>query len=303
LQTGLDVLVDLHPIGMVPRYDCPRLVEDSTFPAYVELARALGSVLTRFDATKVAFEPFNEPCLPPNAAGDQRWNGMMRRLHDAVRQAAPKIKVVVAGSRWGQHVGMITLDPKPYAGSNVIFTFHYYNPFEFTHQGVPLDPNSPLPRSLTRGIPYPARPDQLPSFMAQFENRFAQAAIPGDGKARFLAAGRRLLEEYFNGGASPSRIERDFDQVADWARTNRIAPSRIYLGEFGVVARVADSCVNAAPLANERLAWLRDVRSRAEAYGFAWAYWALSANCSGMQLVKERSNSLDEAVLDALGVR
>jgi hypothetical protein len=46
---------------------------------------------------------------------------------------------VVYGHHWGDNIGtdFTSLDPTPYLGDiNVLFTFHYYDPFAFTGQGL-----------------------------------------------------------------------------------------------------------------------------------------------------------------------
>lgn len=300
-QAGLDAVADLHPIGMVPQYGCTRLMSDDFFPRYVELARSVALLLLRFDAARIAFEPINEPCLSSNPDGDRKWSRMMLRLHDAIREVAPTMLLVVAGNRWGSFGGLASVETQSYAGSNVVFTFHYYAPFEFTHQGVALDTANPQPRSLTYGLRYPARSADAIAFKSMYLQRVAEAAIPEAERLKAKEVGLRLLDKYFAGSGSRSGIDKDFRVARNWVVSNRIHPARIYVGEFGVVGPAKHSCLQGIPTPEDRVEWVRDVREAAETAGFGWSYWALSANCTGMQLVQSYdAGTLDPIITKAL---
>jgi len=89
------------------------------------------------DTFHVAFEPLNEPqnC----AEGTTAWDAAQLSLYHQVRTLRRAIKFVVYGHHWGDNVGtdFTSLDPTPYLGDiNVLFTFHYYDQFAFTGQGL-----------------------------------------------------------------------------------------------------------------------------------------------------------------------
>jgi hypothetical protein len=89
------------------------------------------------DTFHVAFEPLNEP--PNCAEGTTAWDAAQLSLYHQVRTLRRAIKFVVYGHHWGDNVGtdFTSLDPTPYRGDiNVLFTFHYSDPFAFTGQGL-----------------------------------------------------------------------------------------------------------------------------------------------------------------------
>ena len=89
------------------------------------------------DTFHVAFEPLNEP--PNCAEGTTAWDAAQLSLYHQVRTLRRAIKFVVYGHHWGDNVGtdFTSLDPTPYRGDiNVLFTFHYCDPFAFTGQGL-----------------------------------------------------------------------------------------------------------------------------------------------------------------------
>ena len=96
---------------------------------------------------KYFFEIYNEP-LPAIS------NGNLHTLMDSVlitiRNMVPEHSVIIGGNEWNSINGL--LNTIPYADSNIIYTFHSYDPFSFTHQGMswtdpPYFPATPFPNN------------------------------------------------------------------------------------------------------------------------------------------------------------
>lgn len=79
---------------------------------------------------RLAFELLNEP---NGAMTDAKWSASVPALLAAVRESNPKRAVIVGPGHWNSIDALPTLD-LPAADPNLIVTFHYYSPFEFTHQ-------------------------------------------------------------------------------------------------------------------------------------------------------------------------
>jgi endoglucanase len=79
----------------------------------------------------VAFELLNEPFGKLDAA---TWNAFFPELLAIVRQTNPTRIVVVGPTSWNSLKELPTL--KLPADPNLLVTFHYYEPFHFTHQGA-----------------------------------------------------------------------------------------------------------------------------------------------------------------------
>lgn len=79
----------------------------------------------------VAFELLNEPHDKLDAA---TWNAMIPELLAIVRPSNPMRIVVVGPTSWNalRELPNLRLPPDP----NLLVTFHYYDPFHFTHQGA-----------------------------------------------------------------------------------------------------------------------------------------------------------------------
>jgi endoglucanase len=79
----------------------------------------------------VAFELLNEPHAKLDAAN---WNALFGELLGIVRRTNPTRIVVVGPTSWNsfKELPSLKLPDDP----NLLVTFHYYDPFHFTHQGA-----------------------------------------------------------------------------------------------------------------------------------------------------------------------
>ena len=77
------------------------------------------------------FEPLNEPNgnLTP-----ELWNAWVPEVLSIIRETNPDRTVLIGTPEWGGLGGLPKLEI-PY-DDNIILTIHYYNPFNFTHQGA-----------------------------------------------------------------------------------------------------------------------------------------------------------------------
>src|SRR5437868_2469280 len=73
-----------------------------------------------------------------------------------IRSVAPNHTIIACGARWSGLEDLLPL--QPLALANIIYTFHDYEPFAFTHQGATwTDPTvQPL-----RNVPYPSTPENI----------------------------------------------------------------------------------------------------------------------------------------------
>src|SRR5439155_14989569 len=63
------------------------------------------------------------------------WFPVRQRLVQSIRAAAPRHTIVAGGPNWSSLDGLLM--SRPLRDDNVVYTFHFYEPFEFTHQGAP----------------------------------------------------------------------------------------------------------------------------------------------------------------------
>lgn len=91
---------------------------------------------------KVYFELLNEPhgAFSGNAA---LWNDLLAKALAVVRKSNPSRAVIVGPNSWNSinSLEQLELPDDP----NIIVTVHFYDPFEFTHQGAEwVNPSPPI---------------------------------------------------------------------------------------------------------------------------------------------------------------
>jgi endoglucanase len=68
------------------------------------------------------------------AEGCDDWQSLALRAGQAIRSIDPASTLIVEPPDWGSASGFV--DFQPLGLSNVVYSFHIYDPHQFTHQGV-----------------------------------------------------------------------------------------------------------------------------------------------------------------------
>ncbi len=286
----LNVIVDLHPTSRNPMYTPERLWDGAgalVFRRYVEIVGDVAGVIADMDG--VAFELMNEPQAYGVGAA-YRWQEMNQRLVNSARTQAPDLPLILSGGLGGRHLGLLNF--RPVDDPRIIYTFHYYAPLTFTHQGAIDDA-----RFISK-LPWPASESSLNNELRAATQRI-NAELPASQRARAIETARSELREYFENDRGEAAIADAFGSVARWADQHGIPRGAILLGEFGVV-RFHRQYQGAQE--RHRTHWLRAVRTEAERLGFGWSVWAYRGD-GGMALVDEESVlAFDQPSLRALGL-
>jgi endoglucanase len=155
---GLVVVLNYH--------DESRAMEGSAaaVESFARVWTALAGHFARTDPACLLLEVLNEPVFDARSAA---WFPIRRRLVETIRAAAPRHTIVAGGPHWSSLDGLLM--SRPLEDPNVLYTFHFYEPYEFTHQGAPWAPDPP--RGLS-GVPYPASARRA----RRVEQRIASAA-------------------------------------------------------------------------------------------------------------------------------
>jgi hypothetical protein len=294
----LSVIVDLHPNGATHYFNPRNLMrapDDPLFVRFLGVVRDVAAGLARFDPSGVAFEPLNEP---PQGCAAVAWPVMQAAIVRAARASASRLTLVVTGACGSMIAGLEALDPKSIGDDNVIYTFHFYEPYVFSHQGAPWMTGEPMYHYLN-AVPWPSSAGTRETTRAAVARRMAaDTTTPAATRRQIAATIDRVLAQYFDARPDRRYIERFFRRVSAWADRHAIDRNRILLGEFGALR--TDQRYVAAP-APDRARYIRDVRETAESLGMPWAFWNFF---DGMGLTSDDElRELDPAVTAALGLR
>ncbi|MEI6715618.1 MAG: cellulase family glycosylhydrolase [Verrucomicrobiota bacterium] len=277
IDAGFSVLFDLHPVGVNPDYAPLKLVESinsPTFKAYADLVEVLAGSFAQLDANRFAFELMNEPWLDTQEEV-ARWQAMMELLHTRARKGSATLPLVLTGAQWGDRKALMRLDLKPFKNSNVLYTFHYYDPHTFTHQGVEGDEAEFL-----AGLNWSISQDNLKKVREQAYRRIEGTKNSSKEIKQIKDVTTKLLKDYELTAHDQTRVRSDFEALSKWATSEGIPVQRIFLGEFGCVASA-----HKVPVGASHSVWLRSIRETAEAFGFPWALWAYKGY-GGMGLIE-----------------
>ncbi len=138
-EEGILVLVDLHcpPGGRAEGGTC-RLFQDKKYQDY--FLEIWPTIALRYkDAPNVyAFDLLNEAVEGAVAPGLMNWRDLATEATRRIRAVDPDRAVVFEPSPWGAAAGFDALEPLPL--EKVIYSFHMYEPFQFTHQTLYNNP-------------------------------------------------------------------------------------------------------------------------------------------------------------------
>jgi endoglucanase len=81
----------------------------------------------------VYFEILNEPNGVLSLGGT--WNSLLAETVQLIRETNPRRTIIVGPANWNSLSDLSRLE-LPQQERNLIITFHYYQPFQFTHQGA-----------------------------------------------------------------------------------------------------------------------------------------------------------------------
>ena len=125
LEEGLAVVLDFHEFTAMGR--APLELKDK----FLAFWRQIGVRYSGYPET-VLFELLNEPHgqLTP-----ELWNRFLREALEVVRRSNPDRVVVIGPANWNSIHYLEKLDLPP-EDRQIIATVHYYEPFQFTHQGA-----------------------------------------------------------------------------------------------------------------------------------------------------------------------
>ena len=232
---------------------------------FTMLWEKLATHLSQRDPERFFFELMNEGQM-----GDSyRWLGIQTQVVQAIRRVAPYHTILASGAHYDSLPDLI--ETEPLRDSNVIYTFHFYEPYAFTHQGAPWGSTE---WNYYKDIPYPATPEQILQ---------RQASVPGD-------TARYQLYLYGQGGWNARSIAERIAFAAQWGKTRGVP---VICNEFGAFRDTAPP--------DSRARYLHDVATGLESNGIGWAMWDWSGNFG---LVQHRDGAVipDGQMVKALGL-
>jgi endoglucanase len=228
-ETGIHIILDNHTFDPIkPTPPDIELILLKVWPQMAERYKGRSNL--------VLYEVLNEP----HGIDVAKWGKIQGKVVEAIRKVDARHAIVVGAANYNNIDDLKRL-PK-YADANLVYTFHFYDPMLFTHQGA--DWTGPSLAQLA-GVPYPPDSGLIPP---------VPKSLKGSWWAERLAA--------YGREGSPERVKKALAPAFAFARDRGV---RIFCGELGVYKP------NSAEA--DRVRWHRDLRTWLEEAGVAWAIW------------------------------
>lgn len=236
LDRDLRVIADLHTLRShhFNNPERPLFTDPGEPERFAGLWRDLSAGLKDWPPDKVAYELMNE-AVAEDAAD---WNRVYKAPYRALRELEPDRVIVLGSNRWNQAQTFDELEI-PESDSNLLLTFHYYNPMQITHykasfvagcaayDGPIQYPGQPISDADIMTVPEDVRPEAIE------HNRYGDASVMEADLAQPLAARERT--------GYP-----------------------VFCGEFGVISNTPRDIA---------ARWARDFRTVLEAHNIPWTVW------------------------------
>jgi endoglucanase len=125
LKNNLAIVVNMH------HYEEMALDPSGNQDRYLSIWKQIAEHYQSYP-NSVLFEPMNEPNGALNA---KHWNDLVAAVLPVIRASNPTRNLVIGPADWNS-LGALEDLSLPSDDRHIIVTFHYYNPFQFTHQGA-----------------------------------------------------------------------------------------------------------------------------------------------------------------------
>ncbi len=235
--SGLNLILDLHH---APGFSFSSLETNTLFsdPAMQERFLSLWEALARrFRGTggNLLFELLNEVVLP----GSEPWNALARRAVERIRQVDRQRVIVIGSNQYNSVHWLSSLeileDP------NILYTFHCYEPFIFTHQKAGW---VPVMVEFNQEVYYPGPVPNLAGFLQRKPERKPEVE-------RFSG---RVLDKDF--------LREELQPALEFMQRNG---KPLYCGEYGAI-------ICSPPVS--RLRWHQDIIDLFQEYRIGHAVWS-----------------------------
>jgi len=219
---------------------------------------------SRFD--KLYYEVLNEP----HGIDADLWNSIQGEVIKTIRQYDTRHTIIVGPANFNSF--HLLADLPIYEDDNLIYTFHFYDPFIFTHQGASWVEPSMVELA---SVPFPYNANAMPG-------------VPDVLKGSWIESAYNRYDE----DGTLAKVHELIDIAADFQVQNDVT---LFCGEFGVLMDNSNQ--------EDRVYWYEEVRKYLEEKSIPWTMWDYH---HGFGIFENGSNgmfdhNLNEPLLQSLG--
>jgi endoglucanase len=185
---------------------------------------------------KILYEILNEP----HGISHNLWNSIQSDVIQTIRSVDTTHTIIVGGADYNSYNSLSKLPV--YDDNNLIYTFHFYDPFVLTHQGASW--TTPSMTDLG-GIPFPYEASAMPRFPTSLQGTWVQGAFNN-----------------YNNEGNANFIKQKIDIAVAFSQQRGVP---VFCGEFGVYIPNSDN--------ESRVNWYKVVVDYLNESGIAWTMW------------------------------
>ena len=245
-ELQLNLIIDNHTIEVAKS----KTVETPLLKIWPQIARHY-----KERSTALYYEILNEP----NTLLASDWAIIQAKVVDSIRVYDKKHTIIVTGADWGGIYGMTKL--KKLTDTNLLYSFHFYDPFLFTHQGASWASPSLVDLG---GVPFPYNAARIPACPTSLIGSWVENGLKTD---------------YKNDGTI-AKLKSAIDGALAFSATEGI---KIFCGEFGVY--------NLKSLDADRVNWYKEVAGYLTLKSIPWTMWDYQG---GFGIFNPKSNEVFE---------
>ncbi len=258
-ENGLNMILDLHKTR---GFSFDKGENESNFfndpdlqKSFLELWEEFAKRYVRYQ-DRLAFELLNEVTEPSYI---DSWNKVSNEAVKIIRKYSSDIRIIV-GSYWNNSLDAMKDLAAP-ADENIVYTFHFYDPLIFTHQGAYWV-------------------EQMPR---DFRLSYPETAEFYQQKTKEIGLDLQDFSHISGGLIGSTYFE---ERMSEAQRVSQERDVPVYCGEYGVI-NLADP--------QDTLRWYKDISSAFEKYGFGRAAWSYKEMDYGLS-DEHMSEVIDELV-------
>jgi len=200
----------------------------------------------------IIYEVLNEP----HDITASVWGSIQQVVINAIRTKDTKHMIMVGGVNFNSYTELANIPS--YTDNKLIYTFHFYDPFMFTHQGATWVTPSMAPLS---GVPFPYNAAEMPACPSSLVGTWIESGLNSYPTQGTVAYVKSLID------------------IAASFKNNRNVP--VYCGELGVYIPNSDPA--------DRAYWYGVVKAYLEEKGIPWTMWDYKG---GFGLFEKNSNEM-----------
>ena len=222
------------------------ILDNHSFDPNIDTSPGIGTILSKiWSQTSLRYKDRSDFLLyeilnEPHGISTSSWGEIQKLVISSIRINDKRHTIVVGGSGYNSYLELKKLPV--YTDPNLLYTFHFYDPFVFTHQGASWVAPSMEPLA---NVPFPYDPARMPAVPASLRNTWIES---------------NLLNYPVNGNVSS--INHLIDIATEFKNSRNV---NIFCGEFGVYIPNSDP--------TDRIYWYDAVCQYLENNSIPWTMW------------------------------